>query len=288
MKAGPFTPDKALASGVRLFGTAVYCQDAFNGEAAMGHLRDILDITRRCFSDEDILRELDDLARLKDDLHRWGTVLLLENADALASNPSYMKTLLDEGIRILSLTHGGRNRLADGDGVAYPVGLTREGEDVIRAVLDYGLVIDVAHLHPRCFWPVAERYSGVLVNSHTGAWERHHTPRNLDLERAHEIMNRKGVIGITFNPEMLSSEGEASTEEVFAHVDTFVQSLGPMCVGIGSDFFGFERPTRGMEDITQLPHLLELMAKHGYDASSIHAILGENWVRVYEGILSTP
>ena len=286
LETGPFTPAKALASGVRLFGTALYCQDAFNGQTAMGHFQEVLHFTLQCFSQEDILRGSEDLTRLRDDPNGLGTLLLLENADVLAGNVAYVETLREQGIHILSLTHAGQNRLADGNAVAYPDGLTRDGEEVIRAVADQGLILDVAHLHAKCFWQVVSRYDGRLIDSHTGARQLHDTPRNIDAEQAKEILDRKGVIGVTLNPEMLSPEGKASVDDVFAHMDTFVQRLGPSLVGIGSDFFGFDRPTRGMEDITQLPALVERMMSHGYDDPSIHAILGQNWVRVYEEILT--
>lgn len=282
---GPFTPDKAIASGVRLFCTALYCQDAFNGKSAIGHFRDVLRVTHQCFTDDEILHSSADLLRLRDETNRLGTILLLENADCLAGNTSYVETLVDEGVRIVSLTHAGQNRLADGNGVTYPDGITREGEEVIRAVADYGLIIDVAHLHPRCFQQVLHRYDGCLIDSHTGSRKRYNITRNLDLEQGKEIRDRKGVIGISFNPEMLSPEGEVPVEEVFAHMDTFVQSLGPAVVGLGSDFFGFERTVQGLEDISQLSTLVDCMVKHGYDEDSIQRILGENWFRLYEEIL---
>jgi membrane dipeptidase len=87
---------------------------------------------------------------------------------------------------------------------------------------------------------------------------------------------------------MLSPGGDSSLNDIFAHIDTFVQSLGPETVGIGSDFLGFEHPARGMEDISQLPHLVEVLARHGYDESSVRAILGGNWVRLYKEILAEP
>jgi membrane dipeptidase len=281
---GPFTLEKAKEAGIRLFCTALYCEDQFNGEAALKHLQDILQFTLDHIEPVKLVKEAEGIKTQWEDTDRMGTFLLLENADALAQNLSYLETLRKAGVRIVGLTHRGRNRLADGDAVRHAEGLSREGRGVVSALHENGLLIDVAHLHPVCFWELMRRMEGPVITSHTGVRTKCDIPRNIDLDQAREILGRNGVIGISFNPEMLSPKGKATLEDVFVHVDILVQKFGPNCVGIGSDFGGFDTPTVGLEDISKVPQLKDMMLEHGYGQEAAEKIMGLNWLRIYQGL----
>jgi membrane dipeptidase len=283
---GPFTIDKAKQAGVRLFCTALYCEDGFNGEPSYDRLQEIIGFTLAHFDRIIIIYNIDVFLELKKNRDQIATLFLLENADALAGKPASITQLKETGIRIVGLTHAGRNRLGDGNAVPYSDGLTKLGKEVIRGLDDNGLVIDVAHLHPRCFWQLLDLFEGPMVASHSGIREVFDIPRNIDLNQAGEIVKRGGVIGITFNPEMISHEKETGVDHVFIHLDTLVQKYGPDGVGIGSDFCGFDRFAEGLEDITGLSHLMNIMLSHGYGEISANMILGLNWLRIYESIYS--
>ena len=277
----PFNTEKAVKAGVRLFCTAIYCEDRFNGPDSFTHFREILDFTKRLYDDLPVIKNksgLDGLVAGDEDV---GTLLLLENGDALSGNMSCVSELKQEGIRIVGLTHAGKNRLADGNAVRYPDGLTGEGKEVIGSLNENGLIIDVAHLHPKCFWQLLNLAEGPLVSSHTGVRELFDTPRNISLEQVKELFERGGLVGITFNPEMLSPE-RACVEDVFAHLDTVVQKFGPTCVGIGSDYCGFDPVTEGLEDITGITTLIDIMMNHGYGRGDVRDIMGWNWLRILD------
>lgn len=282
LEDGPFTLKNIRESGLRLFTNALYCQDKFNGEGSLQHLQHILHFTLNHFDEVTIIKKRHDLEVLKRDPDRVGTLFLLENADALVGNLSFIEELMEAGVRIVGLTHAGRNRIGDGHGVSIPGGLTVEGIDVIRALEDYGLIIDIAHLHPRCFWKLLETFNGPIISSHTGLKEVCNLQRNIDMSQAKEIIARDGLVGITFNPEMLSRDGRATIEHVFVHVDVLVQKFGPECVGIGSGFCGLDKRTEGLEDITKLPQLMNIMLEHGYGEEAVGKIMGLNWLRLYE------
>ena len=211
-------------------------------------------------------------------------LFLLENADALVGRLSFVEELLEAGVKIVGLTHAGRNSIADGNDVFIPGGFTLEGRDVVRALDDFGVIIDVAHLHPKCFWELLNIFNGRVVSSHTGIRNVCDIQRNVDLEQAKEIIGRGGLVGVTFNPEMLSQDGKANVEHVFVHVDVLVQKFGPHGVAIGSDFCGFEQSTEGLEDITKIPKLRDIMLEHGYGEEAVGKIMGLNWLRLYEKV----
>ena len=279
---GPFTLEKAKQARIGIFCTALYCEDKFDGEASFSHFQEILRFTLDHFDRITLIRTKGDIESVAQDPRRMGTLFLLENADALAQDPSYIGRLKENGIAIVGLTHAGKNRLADGNGVSYSSGLTHKGLEVVHALEDCGVLIDVAHLHPECFWELLDVFRGTLLTSHTGVRNICEMPRNIDLDQAKEIVERKGMIGVTFNPEMLSPAQKADVEQVFIHFDCLVQEFGPDCIGVGSDFCGFDLVTEGLEDITGLSRLSDLMLAHGYGESAVHRIMGLNWLRLYK------
>jgi membrane dipeptidase len=284
LEDGPFTLEKMRKVGLKLFSNALYCDDKFNGEGSLRHLKHIVHFTLDRLDDVTIIRGANDLESVEKDPHMVGALLLLENADALAGHLSFVEELMETGVRIVGLTHAGRNAIGDGNGVYIPEGFTPGGIEVIRALDDRGLVLDVAHLHPTCFWKLLDIFNGPIISSHTGIRKICDIQRNIDLEQAKEIMGRGGLVGVTFNPEMLTPEGKANIEHIFIHVDVLVQKFGPDGVGIGSDFCGFEQAAEGLEDIAQVPQLFEIMLEHGYGKEAVGKIMGLNWLRIYENL----
>jgi membrane dipeptidase len=275
---GPFTRRKALDAGVRLFFTALYCEDRFNGHGALARFKEVHRFTAGLLDQVSIVYSQEGLRRLSSDPAEMGTVFILENGDALTGDDCLVKGLRTMGICAVGLTHAGPNRLADGNAVRHSRGLSKDGVSLCRALGKHGVVVDVAHLHPRCFWHLMDLTEGAVICSHTGVRERFDIQRNLDLAQAETISRRGGIVGVTFNPEMLSAGGEADIEEIFSHLDALVERCGPGSVGIGSDFCGFERPAAGLEDIGGIENLRECLVRHGYPPGAIAHILGLNWI----------
>jgi membrane dipeptidase len=279
---GPFTGRKALDAGVRLFFTALYCEDRFNGDKALDQFKEVYRFTLNLLDQVPIVYDLTGLRRLKREPPEMGTLFILENGDALAGNDLLVEKLRTMGIWAVGLTHAGSNRLADGNAVRRSRGLTRDGIFLCKALARHGVVADVAHLHPECFWHLMDLTEGPVICSHTGVRERFDIQRNLNLDQAETISRRGGIVGVTFNPEMLSGEGNANIELVFSHLDALVERCGAKSVGIGSDFCGFERTAAGLEDISGIENLKACLALHGYNSEAIAQILGLNWLDFLE------
>ncbi len=284
LEDGPYTIELMKNTGVRLIICALYCEDKFNGEGSRKRLSQIIDFMEENLkSPETVLTtsEIDALTHAQEDM---GKILLLENADALVGNHNYIEEIIKHGIRIVGLTHQGKNRLGDGCGVPYPDGITDEGREVIYLLIENGLIIDVAHLHPKCFWELMRMIESPIICSHTGVREIFSTPRNIDLEQAKEIIERGGIIGISFNPEMLSQDRKFSIELVFSHLDTLVQKFGPDGICIGSDLGGFDMTDKKI-DINIVRELMDIMLRYGYGEDASKDILGLNLINYLKGHL---
>ena len=285
LESGPVTPENTRKSGVRLFAAAVYCQDTYNGEQSLRHFQQNYDFAQKIFEDTLHVKSESDIQEIQDDEDIVGILFLLENADALTDNYSLALSLREKGIYTVGLTHAGTNRLGDGNAVMHSRGLTREGREVVKALLDNNILIDVAHLHPSCFLQLMDLVEVPVVSSHTGIRERCNIPRNLDLKQVEQIAERGGLVGITFDPNMLSPVSESSVEDIFVHLDTVVQRFGPDYAALGSDFCGYNIITEGMEDFTGVKTLKEYMNNHGYEDEAIEKIMGLNWLRIYKDVL---
>jgi membrane dipeptidase len=282
LHSGPVTLAKMRQANLKLFCNSLFCEDRYNGEEAVRHLRRVLHFSVKHLDGVWIVKSHPDFQGLMNAPSRIGTVLLLENADALVRNRPCLEDLVTAGFRIVGLTHVGRNRIADGNKVRHARGFSAAGRDVVRALEARGLMIDVAHLHPECFRELLDLYGGPLCSSHTGLRELCDKPRNIDLEQAGAIVDREGVIGVSVNPEMLSLRGEATIDDVFHHLDLLVQRIGPKGVGIGSDFCGFTQTAAGLEDITGIRRLSEMMLTHGYGDEAVADIMARNWWGLFE------
>jgi membrane dipeptidase len=99
LEAGPFTLEKARETGVKLFCTALYCEDRFNGDAALRHFEALYDFAIKGIEPAPVINSGEDMDDVLEDPDAVGTLLLLENADLLAENPAYAEELKSKGVR---------------------------------------------------------------------------------------------------------------------------------------------------------------------------------------------
>ncbi len=276
---------KLADGGVRVIVSVLYCTDAFNGPAkAADNLRHLLSYAGQNIRKLETITTAKELETCYRGPGAPGALLLLENADALAEFPP--EALKKLGMRMVGLTHVGKNRLGDGNAVPNPGGLTRVGRNLVQELDRLGFAIDTAHLSEPCFRDVAELFPGKLMSSHTGFRTHCDIPRNLSDEQVRIILSRGGVIGVAAYPGMLSTDGQADLSLLFRQIDWFVQKFGPAGIGIGTDFGGYDTVCEGFEDHSRLPALAGLLADAGYPDSAIRDIMGDNWFRFFHALLN--
>ncbi|WP_298432504.1 membrane dipeptidase [Geobacter sp.] len=281
---GAVTPRSLAAGGVRVLVSALYCADAFNGPGrALPHLRDHAAFAREKLGSFVPLRTPQGLDACLAGAGPPGILTLLENADPLVDlDPEELPSL---GLVAVGLTHAGRNRLGDGNGVAAPGGLTAAGRKLLGRLDRLGIALDLAHLAEPCFGEALELFTGPIMSSHTGFRAFCDRPRNLSDGQVAAICARGGIVGVALAPEMLVDKGACTIDDVVRQLDWLVQRHGPKVAAIGSDFGGFDDLCAGMENHGRLPALAERLLARGYPESAVGLIMGGNWRRWYGGIL---
>lgn len=272
---------KQLAEGhVRVLVLAFYCPDSENGPGtSTAFLSGLIAYFQQYLDDLPILNSPKHLNRVMAGSGSPALILLLQNADALLEWD--FLDLWCRGFRTIGLTHRGTNRIGDGNRVRNPNGLSLRGKQLVQRLSENGFIIDVSYLSEPAFDQVARSSSGALIASHTGFRRFCDIPQNLSDEQIHIIMERGGIIGITFVKEMLSSNRQAGIHELFAQIDWLVQQYGPDQVALGSDFGSNKERCDGLENPAQFQRLAETLKEHGYSRKAITKIMGKNWSEFY-------
>ncbi len=278
----PVTVDKIKSANVFVTVAALYCPDTYNGRGARDFLSGLIAYAGKYLTGLFHIRSAEELNECIEQ-KRPGTIWLLENSDALLEFDR--ARLSQTGIKVAGLTHMGRNRIGDGNNVPFPHGLTGKGKDLVEELAQEGFAFDAAHLAEPGFRDLCRIYEGPIISSHTGVRSLYDIPRNLTREQIALILERKGVVGIAADPNMLTPSGQASIEDIFHHIDWIAQSFGTDGIGIGTDFCGFHATTAGFEDIGRLEDLARIMLANGYPMQSVRKIMGENWRDFYDSLL---
>jgi membrane dipeptidase len=227
-------------------------------------------------------------------------VLALEGAEAIGHDLGMLRTLHRLGVRMISFTWMSRTMLADGNFEGGTGGrLTTVGVKALSLMEALGVVMDVSHLNDAGFWHVAELATRPFVASHSSCNALHDHSRNLSDEQLKVVAAAGGVIGINAHPWILGKD-YATMDGLLDHIEHAINVAGVEHVGIGPDFckelveMGWANEdemydyVEGFASAAEWPNVTSAMQGRGWDAATITAILGGNFMRVFRSTLGVP
>ncbi|MFT3754662.1 MAG: dipeptidase [Pseudoxanthomonas sp.] len=152
-----------------------------------------------------------DAARIKAE-GKKSVYISMENAYPLSHDPSLLRYYFKAGLRMLSLVHGSQNDFADSSGISEGAvgefgGLSEKGRQMIVEANKLGIIIDHSHASPQVFDQMIELSKAPIILSHSGAWDVHHHPRNLDDARLRKLAEHGGVIQVNSLASYLIDDG---------------------------------------------------------------------------------
>lgn len=154
---------------------------------------------------------------------RIAAVIGIENGLAIDNSLDNLRHFHDRGVRIMTLTHNFSHEwcLSSGDREPAFAGLTAFGEDVVRAMNDLGMIVDVSHVAPSSVEAVLAVSDKPVVASHSDAHAlcAHH--RNLTDEQILAIARTGGLIGVNFCGDFLSPDWKRLSES-YAYTDEHI------------------------------------------------------------------
>jgi microsomal dipeptidase-like Zn-dependent dipeptidase len=113
-------------------------------------------------------------------------------------------------------------------------GLKPQGRDLLSALEQSPLFLDLAHLNDAGFYEALDLYSPPVLVTHTFCRAIVDHPRGLTDDQLRALGEHGGLVGLAFSPDFLGREG--SIDEALRHVDRIASLAGEDAVSIGSDW----------------------------------------------------
>jgi membrane dipeptidase len=223
-----------------------------------------------------------------------GYLLSMEGADPILS-PAHVEFWWERGLRAAGMSHYGVGCYAHGTGVSG--GLNSRGADLLRAMREAGMVLDVTHLADEAFWQAIEIFDGPIWASHHNCRALVPGDRQLTDEQIRCLIQRDAVIGAVLDIWMLypgfvagaTPNTVVDLHDVVNHIDHICQLAGnTRHVAVGSDLdgeFGTEQTPHDVNTIADLQKLPALLRTRGYLESDVEAIMHGNWLRILQRAL---
>lgn len=221
------------------------------------------------------------LIRTKKDIEQLesnevGAILTLEGGEAIGKDMVKLRTLYRLGVRSMGLTWNHANLLADGALETRGAGLTTFGKKVVEELNSFRLWTDVSHLNERGFWDVMES-AQYPIASHSNCYELCQHPRNLKDEQVQALIEKDGVIGVTFVPAFLANHGPVYMDDILRHVEHICLLGGERNIGFGSDFDGITETVIGVEAYRHYEYVINELSKR-YSEGHVQSFLYNNFI----------
>jgi microsomal dipeptidase-like Zn-dependent dipeptidase len=178
-----------------------------------------------------------------------------------------------------------------------PEGLTNAGRELVHAMLEMGMIIDLTHCKRQARTEIfgLNRARGnsqrPLVFSHTGIATICDQPMNPIEEEVRVIRDCGGVIGVIFCNDWLVDPGftveELITDKGLKNIAATMIEIRRIagtwdCVAIGTDFDGMTNPTDDLRDTSFMDRLITELQNRGVTSTEVDAITGKNALRVLQ------
>ncbi len=150
----------------------------------------------------------------------------MENGSPIAGDLANLKHFYQRGIRYITLSHSLSNHISDSsyDENRPAQGLTEFGKQLVVAMNDIGVMVDVSHISDLAFYDVMEYSKTPVIASHSSA--RHFTPgfeRNMSDDMIRTLAAKGGVIFINFGSTFVSQQSLENYNSYKAARDTFME-----------------------------------------------------------------
>jgi membrane dipeptidase len=255
----------------------------------------------RALQQQGVLRWIKDWPSLDAHIKAWkvdeeatiqplGFILSMEGADPILS-PAQLDEWWQAGLRIIGPAHYGVSPYAHGTGTEG--GLFPQGPNLLKAMQQVGMILDVTHLSDQSFDEALDIFGGPVLASHHNCRALVPGQRQLTDEQIKRLVDRGAVIGTALDNWMLypgwvrgdSSAELVSLERVVDHIDHVCQLAGnAKHAGIGSDLdggFGKEQSPHDLDTIADLGKLANMLRRRGYDEADVNGIIAGNWLHFF-------
>ena len=203
-------------------------------------------------------------------------ILSVENAEFLDNKIERLKFCCENNVRILGLIHNGENCLG------YPhtqnLGLKKFGKEVIEALENTNIIIDVSHLSLKGFFDVANLTKKPFIASHSACREIQENTRNLFDKQIKIIAQSGGVVGVPFYSYFLNGTNKTGISDIIYHLEHLIKVGGENVAAFGTDFDGMQCDL-GIKNALDMKKLVDEIIKN-FGSSVAEKICYKNALRI--------
>ena len=210
--------------------------------------------------------------------NKVGAFLSVEGAEAIGCDAGKLAALKSTGFSMLSLTWNYENALSGS--CESGGGLTDRGKEFCTEAQKRGILLDVSHLSEQGFWDLCELTEKPFAASHSDAGAIFDHCRNLTDEQFSALCQLNGAVGINLYSEFLRPEGQATVDDVYRHIDHFMELGGDGHVCLGADFDGCESTPAGLGAIDDYGTLEQYLRQRGYREQTLYDLFCGTWMRM--------
>lgn len=205
-------------------------------------------------------------------------MLSVEGGDFIENRLERIAEARARGVGSITIVHYHTNQIGDTQ-TETPVhaGITRLGREIIAAMEEAGVVVDLAHASEETCAAVCAIARRPMLISHSNVrrpGQEH--PRLISLDHARMVTRAGGVIGAVpagFDQDRFDD-----------YIDTIlymVDALGADHVAVGTDMDYTFRPV--MSSYRDWPRLVGSLLDRGLEDAALAKVMGGNWLRVMGG-----
>lgn len=203
-----------------------------------------------------------------------GALLSIEGLQNLEGRVENLDKLYAAGFRMAGLTHFFDNELAGSMHGMKKGGLTPMGRQVMAAMEDKGMIVDIAHCSHQCVSEILRAARRPVVSSHGGVQATCKVNRNLTDDEIRGVARTGGVIGIGYWDAAICDTSPVAVAKAMKHVKDLV---GVQYIALGSDYDG---ATTVRFHTGQLEQVTQALMNAGFTPDEIRAVMGGNALRV--------
>jgi len=231
-------------------------------------------------------------------------IMGLQNADEFRE-PKEVKAFYELGLRCAQLTYNSQNFIGSGSTDRVDGGISDYGVEIIKAMNEVGMLVDVSHSGDRTTLDAIELSPKPIAFTHSNCRALNNHPRLKTDEAIRKLAAKGGVMGITGVRNFVKDKEPTTVEDIVDHIDHVVKLVGIEHVGIGtdSDLMGYDHmppdqykqlkagykssyafrdkiDTDGFNHPRKMYDLTAALVRRGYSDSNIQAVLGGNFRRL--------
>ncbi|HEV8333473.1 MAG TPA: membrane dipeptidase [Steroidobacteraceae bacterium] len=216
-----------------------------------------------------------------------------------------VKAFYQLGQRCAQLTYNSQNLIGSGSTDRVDGGVSDFGAEIIKAMNEVGMLVDVSHCGDRTTLDAIELSPKPIAITHSNCRALNNHPRLKTDEAIQKLAAKGGVMGITGVRMFVKDKEPTTLDDIVDHIDHVVKLVGVEHVGIGSDSdlngyddmppdqlktlkesykasYGFREKIdiEGFDHPRKTFDLTEALIRRGYSDDNIAAILGGNFRRL--------